>query len=61
MGVRTRLVTSSAAFIASRRIETIHPTHVELADYVWTLEGFRFANVLAVSRTRSDLRDRLER
>jgi FkbM family methyltransferase len=41
-------------------IGKIYPTYVEFSDYAWTLEGFRFANFLAVSRTRSDLRDRLE-
>lgn len=37
------------------RIGKIYPSHVDFADYHWTMEGFRFANYLAVSRARPDL------
>lgn len=37
------------------RIGKIYPSSVDFADYQWTMEGFRFANYLAVSRARPDL------
>jgi FkbM family methyltransferase len=37
-------------------IGKIYPSHVEFADYQWTMETFRFANFLCVLRTRPDLK-----
>jgi FkbM family methyltransferase len=37
-------------------IGKIYPSHVEFADYAWTMETFRFANFLCVLRTRPDLK-----
>jgi FkbM family methyltransferase len=40
-------------------IGKIYPSYVEFTDYTWTMEDFRFANFLAVSRGRPDLKDEL--
>ena len=37
-------------------IGKLYPSRVEFADYDWTLEGFAFANFIAISRARPDLR-----
>jgi FkbM family methyltransferase len=41
-------------------IGKIFPAHVEFADYDWTMESFRFANFVCVSRARPDLRSLVE-
>ena len=41
-------------------IGKIYPSYVDFADYSWRMEGFRFANFLAVSRSRVDLRHLVE-
>jgi hypothetical protein len=38
-------------------IGKIFPGSVEFRDYHWTMENFRFANFLGVSRSRPDLRE----
>lgn len=60
--IQTRLLLADYHAMLGKHywIGKIYPTHVEFSDYIWTLEGFRFANFLAVSRARPDLRDRLE-
>lgn len=37
-------------------IGKIYPTYVAFGDYQWVMEDFRFANYLAISKLRTDLR-----
>jgi FkbM family methyltransferase len=60
--IQTRvLLADYFAMLGSRYIiGKIYPSYVDFTDYSWRMEGFRFANFLAVSRSRVDLRHLVE-
>lgn len=60
--IQTRVMLADYyAMLADRYwVGKIYPSYVDFINYTWTLEGFRFANFVAVSRARPDLRRLLE-
>jgi FkbM family methyltransferase len=60
--IQTRVLLSDYYAMLGDRywIGKIYPRYVDFVDYSWTMEGFRFANFLAVSRSRPDLRRLVE-
>src|SRR5262249_20595890 len=53
---RVLLADYYAMLAPSYWIGKIYPARVELRDYDWTMESFRFSNFLCVSRQRPDLK-----
>lgn len=60
--IQTRVMLSDYYAMLGDRywIGKIYPSYVDFADYSWRMEGFRFSNFLAISRSRDDLRRLVE-
>ena len=59
--IQTRMLLADYYQLLTRYwIGKIYPTYVDFRDYEWTMEDFRFANFIAVSRSRQELRKLLE-
>jgi FkbM family methyltransferase len=60
--IQTRVMLADYYAMLSARywIGKIYPSYVDFADYSWRMEGFRFANFLAIARSRKDLRRLVE-